>query len=66
MKKMLVKFSEGMPIVVNLREDWAPATIKALEESCPQEVRLLHARFAGEAFFFKPATDRDIPEENEL
>lgn len=64
MKKMLVKFLDGMPIVVNLREDLSPATIKALEDSCPQEVRLLHARFAGEAFFFKPATDRDVPEEN--
>ncbi len=64
MKKLLLKFKDGMPLVINLKEDAAPETIKMLTETFPEEIKLLHARFAGEAFFFKPSTDKNVPEEN--
>lgn len=65
MVKMIVKFSDEKQLIFKLYKDKAPETINALEKALPQLTRFLHARFNGEAVFFKADfIEGELPIEN--
>lgn len=51
MRKLVLTLADGKELKIQLLEDKAPKTIAMLVAALPQTVKLMHARFNGEAFF---------------
>lgn len=67
MKKLILTLDGGSSIKIGLLESKAPQTIAMLTSSLPQAVKLMHARFNGEAIFFGANfVEGDLPVENDV
>lgn len=65
MKDVQLAFKDGKTFKLKLLEKEAPETVQAFLKVLPLEVKLLHARFAGEGIFFTADMD-EVKGENQV